>query len=290
MDRSDAAPRAVLLGHLIITVPVVAIIPLVLLWGLYQFGPFLWPYYLSGGLAIAWQWYSMALPGWEGLLRRKGLQDKETREAARRCALVWPGAAAIGSLAFHTTAAAVCGIHLGPWLLSRWFVWILPLVGMSSAPSADYWLQHLELVSIVPAFAVGFVVSRNVEKLATWAWILPTMILSYKLLTFTDPHASVLASDPWSRFSYYFVIERYMPTLYNLRGSDPIRVAAQMTVVVPFYSGVAYSIGALLKKSKLIERIVRSFLAEPEPEVFLPEEAGVEWIGDAKEHMSHDHK
>jgi hypothetical protein len=123
-----------------------------------------------------------------------------------------------------------------------------------------------------------------------WAWILPTIILSYKLLTFTDPHASVLASDPWSRFSYYFVIERYMPTLYNFRGSDPVRVTAQMVVVAPFYSGVAYSIGALMRKHNVLERIIKSFLREPEPTVFLPEEAGVEWIGDAKEQPVNDRK
>src|SRR5438046_1217457 len=108
--------------------------------------------------------------------------------------------------------------------------------------AADYWLQHLELVSIVPALLVGYVSCRYLRRMAVCAWILPTAILCYKLLTFTDPHASVLTTDPWSRFSYYFVSEKFMPTLYEVRGSDPIRVAAQLTLVAPFYSGVAYSI------------------------------------------------
>ena len=282
MDSGDATTRAVVLGHLTITVPVIVAIGIVVRWGLYQFGPLLWPYYVTGGIALAGQWYSMALPRWKGLLTRNGLQASETEDVALRSGLVWPGAGAIGSFALHTTAAAICGIHFGPWLLSRWFVWILPLVGISSdTPRADYWIQHLELVSVIPALVVGFVVSRYFEKLASWAWLLPTIILSYKLLTFSDPYTSVLASNPLSRFSYYFVTEQSMPSFYNFPGTA--RFVAQITFVAPFFSGVAYSIGALMMRLKLMEKIIRSFRTEPEPEVFGPEEAGVEWIEDDKD-------
>lgn len=180
----------------------------------------------------------------------------------------------------------MCGIHIGPWLLSRWFVWILPVVGSSpSTPRADYWLQHLELVSIIPALVLGVVVARYFEKLAAWAWAVPTIILSYKLMTFTDANASVLASaDSWSRFSYYFVIQPHMPTFSNLfLSGDPVRVAQQIDVTIPFYSGIAYSVGALLTKYKAIDRLVSSLRREPEPGVFGPEEAEVERITDAKE-------
>jgi hypothetical protein len=291
MDRSDVTLRPILLGHLTITVPALAVVPLVVYWSLYQFGASLWPYYISGGLAIAWQWYSMGLPRWKGLLTRKGVQENETEEVARRGGLAWPGAAAVGPFALHTTAAAMCGIFLGPWLLSRWFVWILPLLGISTNTlRADYWLQHLEVVSIIPALPVGYVGSRYCPKLGMWAWSLPTIILSYKLLTFINPHASVLASESSSGFSYYFVIERFMPTFNNFRGSDPVRVAAQMTLVAPFYSGIAYSIGALTEKYNAMERIISCFLAEREPEVFGAEEARVEWIEDVKEHPTRERK
>lgn len=56
MDGSDPTTRAVVLGHLAITVPIVAAVLLVVFWGFYQFGPSLWPYYVTGGFAIAWQW------------------------------------------------------------------------------------------------------------------------------------------------------------------------------------------------------------------------------------------
>jgi hypothetical protein len=282
MDSSNATTRAVVLGYFTITIPVIVAIAIVVRWGLYQFGPLLWPYYVTGGIALAWQWYSMALKRWKGLLTRNGPQASYTEDVAQRSGLVWPGGEAIGSFALHTTAAAICGLHFGPWLLSRWFVWILPLVGISSdTPRADYWIQHLELVSVIPALVVGFVVSRYFEKLASWAWLLPTIILSYKLLTFTDPHTSVLASNPLSRFSYYFVTEPSMPSFYNI--PDTARFAVQISYVASFYSGVAYSIGALTMRYKVIEKIIRSLRRDPEPEVFSPEEAGVEWIGNDKD-------
>lgn len=80
-----------------------------------------------------------------------------------------------------------------------------------------------------------------------------------------------------------------MPTFSSLglSGSDPIRVAQQLNVTVPFYSGIAYSVGALLTKHKAIEKVVASFRREPEPEVFGPEDSGVEWVGEAKEDPAH---
>jgi hypothetical protein len=267
---------------------------LVLYWGFGELGPFLWPYYVSAGIALGWQWYSMSLPRWKDLLTKSGLQVNQTEDAARRSGFVWPGAGAIGSFALHTTAVAFCGIFFGPWLLSRWFVWILPLFRISPVmPRADYWLQHLELVSIVPALLFGALVARYFERLASWAWVVPTMILSRKLLTFTNPKVSVLASaDPWSRFSYYFVIQQHMATFsqrFGLSG-DPVRVGEQINVTVPFYSGIAYSVGALLTKHKAIDRVVSSLRREPEPEVFAQEEAGVENVADTENHPAHEGK
>jgi hypothetical protein len=105
VDSQNATPGQVLLGHLAITVPVVLAVPLVVYWGLGEFGPPLWPYYVTAGLALAWQWYSIALPRWKGGLL--------TEDVARRSGLEWPGAAAIGSFALHTTAVPLCGIILG---------------------------------------------------------------------------------------------------------------------------------------------------------------------------------
>lgn len=280
MNSEPATPRQVFLGHLAITVPVILAVPLFLYWGFGELGPSLWPYYVTGGLALAWQWYSIALPRWEVLLARGGLQVNEVEDAAHRNGFVWPGAESIGSFALHTTAVPFCGIFLGPWLLSRWFVWILPLLRISPAtPKADYWLQHLEVVSIIPALVFGALIARRFAKLASWAWVVPTIILAYRLLTFTDAGASVFAAaNRWSRFSYYFVIQPHVPTFSRSLGlsGDPVRFVSQLNVTVPFYSGIAYSIGALLTKRKVIDGVLRSLRRGAEPEVFGPDDSDVE--------------
>ena len=255
MDKALTS-RAVVLGHLTLTAPALAAILLVPVLGLRMLGPSLFVYCVLAGVTVGWQWYSLALPGWKKWLVRKGVQNDKVEHLARRAGLAWLGEAAIGPFALHSTAAAVCGVHFGPWLLSRWFVWILPLAGMpTGALTADYYLQHFEVASIVPALVVGYVLSWHLPRLAPCAWILPAVVLVYKILTFNEPYASILAPHSSTRFSYFFVIERSMPTFRDLRGADPIRVAAQLFVVAPFYAGLAYSIGALAARHNLLKKL-----------------------------------
>src|ERR1700722_4628328 len=222
MDKA----RGAIVGHLALATPAISAIVLVPFFCLRMFGPFLFVYYVLAGITFGWQWYSLALPGWKRWLLRKGIQDEDVEHFVHRAGLGWPVEAPLGPFAFHTTAATVCGVHFGPWLLSSWFIWILPLAGIGNgtATGNDY-LRHFELASIVPAFALGYVLSLYFPRLAIWAWVVPTVILVYKLLTFTDASASVLFSNPWSRFSYFFVIERSMPVFApGFGGVDPVRV------------------------------------------------------------------
>jgi hypothetical protein len=284
--------RAILVGHLELTVPAIAGILLVPFFGLRMFGPSLFPYYLLAGIALAWQWYSIALPGWKKWLVGQGVPLEEADNLARRAGLAWPGLAGIGSFALHTTAAAICGIHFGPWLLSRWYVWVLPLLGMSSrTPAGNDWLRNFELTSIVPAFFVGFLLARRFGRLATCAWILPTFILAYELLKFTEPQLSVLAPAPHSstRFQYFFVIQRTMPTLTpGFGGVDPVRVALQISAVAPFYSGVAYTVGALAATHNLLKRIFGRSPMQPEPEMIKTEEHAETSVANESENRIHD--
>jgi len=124
-------------------------------------------------------------------------------------------------------------------------------------PTGDDYLQHFEMASIVPALVVGYVLSRHLGRLAACAWILPTVVLAYKLVTFTEPYVSILAPHSSTRFSYFFVIQRSMPTLTpGFGGVDPVRVAQQMTVVAPFYAGLAYSIGALAARHNVSKKFL----------------------------------
>jgi hypothetical protein len=262
------ASRAALVGHLTMTAPAVAGILLFPFFGLRMFGPSLFLYYVMAGIAVAWQWFTVALPSWKKWLTAKGARQEEVDAIAHRSGLAWPVDAAIGPFALHTAAAAVCGIHLGPWLLSRWYAWILPLTGMSHVPTGNDRLQNFELVSIVPALVVGYLLSRHLGRFAAYAWILPTVVLAYKLLMFSEPRASVLATAPHSsiRFDYFFVIQRTAPTFTpDFGGVDIIRVVEQMTVVAPFYAGLAYSIGALAGKRNLLDRVLGRSPMQAEP-------------------------
>jgi len=99
MDRPDLRPPSLVLGHLTITIPIVAIILLTLRVGYYTLGPNLWPYYITGGLGLGWQWYSLSLSRWKASMMRADAQDHEAHQVAWHNGLQWPGASAIGLLA-----------------------------------------------------------------------------------------------------------------------------------------------------------------------------------------------
>ena len=159
----------------------------------------------------------------------------------------------------HTATVYIWAIHFAPWLVGRWFAWGAPMFGQpASVPPGDWYLQHLELVSTVPALLIGYIAAhRRVESVAVWAWAVPGLVLAYKILRFHSL-SSVLASTPVSALSYFFDIQRSMPTMADLGASDPVRVLAQMTITAPFYAGTGYSLGALASKHRLLARILPS--------------------------------
>lgn len=164
----------------------------------------------------------------------------------------------IWGLAFclHTAAVYVCALYFSPWLIGRWFAWFAPLLHASSkVPPGDWYLQHLELVSILPALTAGWLNRRRRDSAATWAWAVPTLVLGYKMLQYRGS-SSVLSAE--SAFAYFFNIQQSMPTLASPTVSDPVRVLAQMTITAPFYAGVAYSLGALCSKLSLVQGLSRS--------------------------------
>ena len=289
MDKALRS-RAIVVGHLILTVPAIAGILLVPFFGLRELGQTLFLCYILAGIALAWQWYSVALPAWKEWLLGEGIQLEDVEHLARLAGFVWPVESAIGPFALHTTAAAVCGLHLFPWLLSRWYVWIMPLSGLSShAPTGNDWLQHFELTSIVPALVLGYLLPRYLRRMATYAWVLPAVILVYKLLTFTEPQVSVLAPHSSTRWEYFFVIQRTMPTFTpGFGGVDPIRVAEQIDFVAPFYAGLAYSAGAVAETHDLVKRIFVNSRIQPETETIQMEENAEGRVVKEKEKPAHE--
>jgi hypothetical protein len=159
----------------------------------------------------------------------------------------------VGAFGVHTLAVYLCAVHFSPWLISRWFAWFAPVLHVATAtPPENWYLQHLELASVVPAAFAGYIAARRPDSVATWASAVPVLVLACKMLRYQAP-SSVLIGTPISALEYFFDIQTSMPTIINPTASDPIRVLAQMTITAPFYAGLAYSLGALASKRKLLE-------------------------------------
>jgi hypothetical protein len=138
----------------------------------------------------------------------------------------------------------------------------------SRVPAQDWYLRHLEVVTIVPALIAGHInvmrfvpaiVGRPIwdarfDSAVTWAWSVPTLVLLYRMLQYQAP-ASVLFGTSITAMKYFFDIQKVVPTWANPFASDPTRVAAQMFVTAPFYAGVAYSLGALMSKYNLLIKL-----------------------------------
>ena len=291
MEKADVRRRALFWGYLLVTSPALLAIGAVPFFRNYLFVPS-WPYYVTIGLALGYQWYAIAMTRWRTAVQKMGCSESEVEEIAHRGGLVLPGASAVGRWALHTSVAGLCVTYVSLWLAGQLVHWVLPLFGQPApAHAVDFYLQHFELANLIPAFLLGWVIARKLPELSAWAWSLPTMIMVYKLATFVEPNPSVLTSgDAWHRFTYYFDIQRIAPTMRitsassDVSGPDPVRVLEQITVVAPFYCGIAYSIGALAMKAGVFQRIWESLSREPEPEVIEPEEAGIVVItGDSEE-------
>jgi hypothetical protein len=174
----------------------------------------------------------------------------------------------VAALMLHTYVAYSCAMHLSEWLVFHWFGWVAPILHFSSHKLAtDWYLQHFELMTILPALVVGYVnverilpgVIRNFmhdgeHSMAAWAWMFPTLVLLYRMLEYHAP-SSVLFGSKMTATKYFFEIQKVMPTWQNLLASDPTRVWAQMSVTAPFYAGIAYSLGALASKHHVLTKL-----------------------------------
>jgi hypothetical protein len=182
----------------------------------------------------------------------------------------------IVSFVLHTIVVYIFALQISPMLVGRWFAWIVPLLDIPTTTSSRNWyLQHLEVTTIVPAMAAGYtsfarflpatfgrrVGSRRSNSADTWAWVIPALVLFYKMLHYRG-HSSVMAS--MSVIEYFFDTPdlRFMQS--NLPG-DPVRIWAQVSISAPFCAGVAYSFAALAGKRNLLSELFTFESSEERP-------------------------
>jgi hypothetical protein len=191
----------------------------------------------------------------------------------------------LAAFLLHTCVAYTCALQLSRWLVFHWFGWVMPILNISaSTPATDWYLQHFERMTIPPAVLVAYVnvacflpntirnfMQEDRHSIAPWAWIFPTLVLSYRMLEYHAP-SSVLWCSSMTAAKYFFEMVKVMPTVQNPLASDPIRAWAQMSVTAPFCAGVAYSLGALASQHKVMER---TFTFEKHDEATADHDPGV---------------
>lgn len=158
-----------------------------------------------------------------------------------------------------------CTPQLAGWTRGR----LLPFLHISSTSSSqfEFFFSHLLAFSFVPAFLTGLANARFKHKAAEFVWAVPTVILAYKLITFSTV-TSVLRSQSSSAFHQYFgggfLIPEYRDwqDFWRIARSNPdmIRGMAQHSFTAPFYAGVGYSVAAWISlradlHRKVIERV-----------------------------------
>lgn len=85
-----SAAKAVVVGHLVVTGPVLAIIAIVGLGGYVWFGL---PGLLIGGLlgfGVAWMWWSWTVPKWRRWALSRGASPDRVQRLAAATGLIWP--------------------------------------------------------------------------------------------------------------------------------------------------------------------------------------------------------
>jgi hypothetical protein len=162
---------------------------------------------------------------------------------------------------FDTVIVYVFALHISGMLVPRWFALVAPLLHIPvHGRPPDWFLQHLEWATIIPALVAGYInVGRFVPALvgrpvnegrsasaAMWAWVVPTLVITWGVLQYYAP-SSVLFDTSSSAIKYFFEIQ-------HLYVGDPIRRVAQVTATAPFYAGIAYSLGAFLSKYRTVAR------------------------------------
>jgi hypothetical protein len=160
--------------------------------------------------------------------------------------------AAIGLLWFglHLAAVYVIAEFCWSWLAGHYYDWVLPVVDPVNHVSYFQFLySHLFAFTFLPALAAGAASMRFRRTSALFVWIVPTVVLAYKLVTFPT---TLFQNHYAVAFHYYFAGGFLIGEFHNYRelftvvagNPDAIRGLEQSRFTGPFYAGLGYSLAA----------------------------------------------
>jgi len=140
-----------------------------------------------------------------------------------------------------------CSTRLAGWTRGT----LLPILQQPTSSSGfEFFFSHIFVFSFIPAFAVGLINARFKHRVVEFVWLVPTVILAYKFLTFPAP--SVFHSQFSAAFHQYFEGGFLIPDardwhdfLTIVRSNpDMARGTTQLNFTAPFYAGIGYSLAA----------------------------------------------
>jgi len=191
-----------------------------------------------------------------------GLSAQPERQSRERSSVGWQLLWVLPHLAAVYVIVNFCTPYLAGWTRGK----VLPVLQMRSASSQfEFLFSHLLAFSFIPAFLTGLANVRFKQKIAEFTWVVPTVVLAFKMATFSAP-TSVVAGQSWSAFHQYFgggfLIPEYRSweEFWQMIGSNPdmIRGMAQHTFTAPFYAGMGYSVGAWLSRRTAMHHFVNA--------------------------------
>lgn len=161
----------------------------------------------------------------------------------------------------------ICSSALAGWTYRNLFS---ALQIHTKRSSFEFLYTHLLFFSFVPAFLTGLVNARFKHRVAEFVWIIPSLVLLYKLVTFPAMGSVLVQTSSWPALHEYFgggflIAEFHNWTQYAQLFSNPdmVRGMTQRTFTAPFYGGVAYSLAAMIGRRNpalqtALERVAQS--------------------------------
>lgn len=87
-------------------------------------------------------------------------------------------------LVLHVLAVYLIAHFSCPWLSAQIYAW-RPVFGFRAPVSRfEFLFSHIFMFTTIPAILAGLASARFRHKAAEFAWIVPTVLIMYKLLTF----------------------------------------------------------------------------------------------------------
>jgi len=153
----------------------------------------------------------------------------------------------------HLTAVYVIVNFCTPWLAGWTRGRLLPFLGHpTSSGGLEFLFTHIFAFSFFPALLAGMNNEKFKHRAAEFVWLVPTAILTYKVLTFTSTTLVFAQNGSWPAFHHYFGGGFLIPHTNNWKdfwtvvgsNGDAPRGMDQLKFTAPFYAGVAYSVAA----------------------------------------------